>query len=176
MNRATLVGVLSLTLGGCARDSVFPEAGAPQGLIDSEGALSPEACRGVDLRPEEHVLDESALVALLARRGFRSEVTRARADLTYVEVPAIGRVAKIRLRVARLSSPIEAAQELHRALDERGAGGWGVHRGNLAVLAPSGERDRVVSFAVKTGLACWGVLTIEGGDGAYVLPGGYAEL
>lgn len=176
MKQWWLAPLLSLALIGCARESVFPRAEALGGIVDADGVLQDRVCRGVDLRPEARTLDEIALVDFLGRRGIPVEVSHARSDLAYVDIPSGSGGARVRLRVARLASSTEAAEELHHALDEHGRGAWGVHRGNLAVLATAGDRERVVSFAARTGLACWGVLTVEGGDGAFVVPGGYAEL
>jgi hypothetical protein len=34
----------------------------------------------------------------------------------------------------------------------------------------------MLAFALKTRLACWGVLTVAGRDDDFVVPGGYTEL
>ena len=81
----------------------------------------------------------------------------------------------MRLRVAILPDAPAAGRDLHEAILQHGTGSWGVHRGNLAVLAPIGDPDEIVSFAAKTKLACWGVLTLAGRDDSFVTPGGYFE-
>ncbi|MDF2698430.1 MAG: hypothetical protein K0S65_6814, partial [Labilithrix sp.] len=55
-------------------------------------------------------------------------------------------------------------------------GSWGIHRANIAVLAPPGSVPDILAFVGKTKLACWGVLTVAGRDDAFVVPGGYREL
>lgn len=140
--------------------------------------LKPAVCASADERPDFETLDESALVHFLAARGFPARIERARSDLVYVDVPTepAHPVHWVRLRVAILPSPVQAGQELHRAVLEQGTGSWGVHRGNLAVLAPVGELENILAFNAKTGLACWGVLTIARHDDDFVVPGGYREL
>jgi hypothetical protein len=81
-----------------------------------------------------------------------------------------------RLRVAVLGSATQAGEQLHEAMGQQGNGSWGVHRSNIAILGPAGHMDDVVAFAVKTRLACWGVLTVQQGDDAIVVPGGYLEF
>jgi hypothetical protein len=137
--------------------------------------LKPDACQGEPLKPDYTPLNEGALVRFLTAHGFESRTVRARNDLVYVDVTNAGD-HPVRLRVAILNDPPAAGQELHEAILQHGPGSWGVHRSNLAVLAPIGEPGEVVSFAVKTKLACWGVLTMAGLDDTFVVPGGYFEL
>src|SRR5205823_3175455 len=118
---------------------------------------------------------EGELVRFLTAHGYESKTVRARSDLVYVDVLNAGD-HPVRLRVAILPDPPAAGKELHQAILQHGEGSWGVHRSNLAVLAPIGEPSEVVAFAVKTKLACWGVLTMAGLDDTFVVPGGYLEL
>lgn len=138
--------------------------------------LKPSVCDGMkELRPEYKTLREDAVIEFLKTQGV--ELTRkekARADLVYYWVTFEGK--PVRLRVAILPSAQEAGRELHEAILQHGAGSSGVHRSNLAVLFPIGDPDQVIAFAVKTKLACWGVLTMAGRDDDFVVPGGYTEL
>ena len=38
------------------------------------------------------------------------------------------------------------------------------------------DMDAILDFAIKTKLACWGVLSVSGRDDDFVEPGGYSEL
>ena len=172
-----------LALAGCGGGSLLPAtatvgvAQVAKGTSLESARLRPDVCVGVDLAPKYTALDEHALVDFLQAGGYRARVARARADLVYVELqtgPTTG--DRVRLRVALLPSSSQAGEELHRALLQHGTGWWGVHRSNLAVLAPRGTVERILDFAAKTRLACWGVLTVAGRDDAYVVPGGYREL
>jgi len=137
--------------------------------------LKPAACQGEPLKPDYSPLNEGALVRFLTAHGYESRTVRARSDLVYVDVMNAGD-HPVRLRVAILNDAPAAGTELHEAILQHGPGSWGVHRSNLAVLAPIGDPDEVVTFAVKTKLACWGVLTMAGLDDTFVVPGGYFEL
>jgi hypothetical protein len=108
-------------------------------------------------------------------RGFDMRTANARTDLQYVDVPSDEK-RTVRLRVAVLPTATRAGEELHEAMTLQGKGSWGVHRGNLAILGPVGHVENIVAFAAKTRLACWGVFTIQGGDDAMVVPGGYLEF
>jgi hypothetical protein len=139
--------------------------------------LTPATCQGVaEMRPEYTVLDESSLMRFLKARGYELGRTRARSDLVYVDVLNAGGDAPVRLRVAILPSAQQAGRDLHEAILDHGPGSWGVHRSNLAVLAPIGNPDQVAAFAGKSQLACWGVLTMAGRDDTFVITGGYTEL
>lgn len=142
-----------------------------------EARLRPEVCEGVaENRPEKSALDEKALASFLERQGLQTTMVRERPDLVYVDVSNAGSDKPVRLRVAVLADSHAAAADLHKALLEHGSGSWGVHRGNLAVLAPIGSMDQIVEFAGKYKLACWGVLTVSGRDDDFVVPGGYMEF
>jgi hypothetical protein len=139
--------------------------------------LHTDVCNGMaELRPEFKTLTENDLIGFLKTQGFNTRSIRARSDLVYVEITNPPGGGIVRLRVAILPSPYEAGTELHEAILQHGAGSWGVHRSNLAVLAPIGSTNQIVGFAVKTKLACWGVLTLSGRDDDFVVPGGYTEL
>ena len=139
--------------------------------------INPSVCQGMaELKPEYTILDETSLMRFLQSRGYELRRTRARADLVYVDVVNAGGEIPVRLRVAVLPNAQAAGRELHEALLEHGPGSWGVHRSNLAVLAPIGSPDQAVAFATKTQLACWGVMTIAGRDDTFVITGGYTEL
>jgi hypothetical protein len=137
--------------------------------------LHPEVCKEEALKPDFGRLDEDSFVAFLRAHGVEGvRRIRARNDLVYVDV---GQGEKaVRFRIAILKSPEEAGNELHEAMLEHGPGSWGVHRSNLAVLAPSASLEDVLSFVNDTKLACWGVLTFAGLDDTFVIPGGYTEL
>ena len=134
--------------------------------------LKPEACSGVDLTPDVAHLDEKSLVDFLHKQNIDVTLDRARADLVYADVRTGG--VSARLRIAVLPNTQTAGEELHGAIAQQGA--WGVHRSNLAVLAPAGSTTNVLAFALRTKLACWGVLTVMDGSEAAVIPGGYREL
>jgi hypothetical protein len=139
--------------------------------------LRPSVCSDVDVRPEYAALDEQSIVAFLKARGLPTRVEKARSDLFYVETQINpDRDEWVRLRVAILPSAAQAGQELHHAILEHGPGSWGIHRSNLAVLAPIGSVDDILAFSAKTKLACWGVLTLAGRDDDFAVPGGYREL
>ena len=138
--------------------------------------LRRELCQGEDLRPHYGSLDEADLVRFLARQHMEVSVERPRADLVYVTPTDGSAVSGPRLRVAILASADEAGLELGEAIAQHGLGSWGVHRSNLAVLAPADDVEQVVSIVARTKLACWGVFTIAGASEVYVIPGGYREL
>jgi hypothetical protein len=172
-------------LAGCASEPASaylttPAGGAAYatGSYDMDHVrLKPELCRDVpENKPEEGMLDEGALVTFLQRMGFHTSVVRARSDLTFVDVLDAGGDQPVRLRVAILPTPHAAGNDLHNALLAHGPGSWGVHRGNLAVLAPIGSMGQVLELAGKTKLACWGVLTVAARDDDFVVPGGYLEF
>lgn len=138
--------------------------------------LKPDVCRGVpEDKPESEPLDATALVSFLERQGLHTNVIRERPDLVYVDVTGLG-TDPVRLRVAILPSPYDAGSDLHHAILQHGPGSWGVHRSNLAVLAPIGSMDQIMELAGRTKLACWGVLTVAALDDDFVVPGGYMEF
>jgi hypothetical protein len=163
-------GAVTLDTGGANA-----EANVEGSMTPGYMRLKPQACQGEALKPEYGLLNEGALVKFLTAHGYESRTVRARSDLVYVDIMNAGD-HPVRLRVAILADPPAAGNELHEAILQHGQGSWGVHRSNLAVLAPIGDPSEVVSFAVKTKLACWGVLTVAGLDDTFVVPGGYFEL
>ncbi len=147
--------------------------------VGSQGTLrlKPSVCTnlGIPLTPEIGTLSVETFVKFLKARGFNIRLVNERTDLTYVDLE-IAPSQWVRLHVAVLGAPMQAGQDLHEAMGQQGTGAWGVHRSNIAILAPAGRVDDIIAFAVKTGLACWGVLTIQRGDDAVVVPGGYLEF
>ena len=139
-----------------------------------EARFRPEVCKDEPTKPDFGSLNEDDLIQYLTARGLNTSKTRARSDLVYVDVVEGKEV--VRLRVAILDSSHAAGHELHESILEHGPGSWGIHRSNLAVLAPIGSLSQIISFAVKTKLACWGVLTVAGLDDTFVVSGGYTEL
>jgi hypothetical protein len=127
------------------------------------------------LKVEQKTLDTDAVKAMLIEGGLEVDEIRQRADLVYFDARGADLAQPIRLRVAILATPEDAAQELHNALLQAGKGAWGFHRGNVAVLAPPARFQDVLVFAAKTKLACRGVLTVSTGSEAYVVAGAYAE-
>lgn len=140
-----------------------------------EVRIKAEACTGFDLEPDYASLDYASLVQFLQQRGFKVKVTKRRSDLVYLDLSGKGK-SVVRLRVAILGSAQEAGRDLHEALLQHGPGTWGVHRSNLAVLGPIGNTEKVVYFAVRSKLACWGELMLAGRDDLFAIPGGYQEL
>jgi len=168
-------GNLRLNAGGSASSYVEGFSG---GAANNPSAMrfKPSVCNEVDLHPEYKTLDENALLAFLKTQNLETKVTRARGDLVYIDVTNAGTAEPVRLRVAILKNAPDAGKELHEAVLQHGAGSWGVHRANLAVLGPIGSIDDMITFAVKTKLACWGVMTMAGRDDTFVVPGAYMEL
>ncbi|MBK7395573.1 MAG: hypothetical protein IPJ34_04525 [Myxococcales bacterium] len=185
--RLGLLGLLGLF--GCASTShplaMNSTSEVSSSVISSRGSggdldairLKPEVCKELNVDPEHKLLDEKALVAFLEAQGLKIKTERARNDLVYLDVAGAGSKEPVRLRVAILKNPEAAGAELHTALLQHGPGSWGVHRANLAVLAPIAEStEHALAFAIKTKLACWGVLTLAGRDDTFVIPGGYFEM
>lgn len=145
-------------------------------LEPGSARLKPEVCRDTpENKPETATLDASDLVSFLERQGLHTSVIRPRPDLAYVDVAGLG-TEPVRLRVAILPNAYAAGNDLHHAILQHGAGSWGVHRSNLAVLGPIGSMDQIFELAGRTKLACWGVLTVAGLDDDFVVPGGYMEF
>jgi hypothetical protein len=137
--------------------------------------IKPNVCDGMkELHPEYKNIDENNLADFLKAQGYEVTRDRLRSDLVYFDVRKGGEILK--LRVAVLPTAPEAGRELHQAILEHGPGSWGVHRSNVAVLGPIGDTEQVVSFAARSKIACWGVLTMAGRDDSFVIPGGYTEI
>jgi hypothetical protein len=152
--------------------STTGESGAPR--------FNRSLCEGVDLSPDRAKLTEANFVRFIQAQRFEVRVERQQVDeknreLLYVFVRIPGVAEAIPLRVAVLPSSEAAGRSLYEAVLERGAGAWGVHRGNLAVLGPMGSLSDDVAFAGLTKMACWGVFTFAGTDDAFVAEGGYVE-
>lgn len=167
-------GAYLSTSGGdaAARLTTSVEGGSGSDL--GEMRLRPALCEGIDLTPSFEALSVADLEKFFASQGIAYQRERARDDLHYLDV-SVGS-DKARLRVATLDSASEAGRDLHKALLQHGAGAWGTHRSNLAVLAPIASLDQIIAFSEKTKLPCWGVLTVAGRDDSFVIPGGYYEL
>jgi hypothetical protein len=136
--------------------------------------IDPEACSGLDTKPDFSTLGAQSLRSFLDAQGIAYERTEARSDLEYLDV-AEG-AQKVRLRVATLDTARAAGRDLHEALLQHGPGSWGVHRSNIAVLGPASDVEAAIGYSLKTKLACWGVLTVAGRDDTFVVRGGYSEL
>lgn len=168
-------GNMRLSSGGDADSSLEPMEGGASTDIGTK-RFKTSVCQGIDLKPEYSLLDENALLKFLKEQGLETRLTPARGDLVYLDVMNGGTREPVRLRVAILKSSYEAGRDLHDALLQHGHGSWGVHRSNLAVLGPIASSEDAIVFAVKTKLACWGVMTMAGRDDTFVIPGGYLEL
>jgi hypothetical protein len=161
---------LPSTPGASASD--LAEKVSPTGTL----RLKPGVCKDFSLQPETGTLSAEATILFLKQRGLTVHIKNERPDLVYVEVQ-VEDGKTVRLRVAILENSEKAGEDLHQAMLQQGKGSWGVHRGNIAILAPVGHMDDIITFAVtRTKLACWGVLTVELSDDAIVVPGGYLEL
>lgn len=166
------------TLSPAAAQASAGVTGSTEGKGSStelgKARLEPDACEGYDTSPEHERLSVGAFQRHLDSKGLSYEVSVERGDLHVFDVDYGGRSTP--LRVATLKDRHEAGRHLHDALLEHGQGYWGVHRSNLAVLGPPGSSAEAIGFAVDSGLACWGVLTLVGRDDSFVVPGGYYEL
>ncbi len=155
-----------------SNDVESPDSNADTSL--GEFVIKPEACNGVERRPDYTALDVEDFEAFLTAQQVTFQRVRARDDLHYVDAKIDGEA--VRFRVATLTNSRDAARDLYEALLQHGRGSWGVHRSNVAVLAPIAESpDDIVGFAIRTKLACWGVLMAAGRDDAFVVTGGYYE-
>lgn len=132
-------------------------------------------CGQVDTKPVLNKLTQLDFGRFLTSQNEGREPVKARGNLYWYDFPGVDG-EMVRLRVAVLDTPEEAAQELHRSLLEHGPGWWGLRRGNLAVLAPKAGLGEAVAFAVKYKLVCWGVFNYSALDDVSVVAGPYAEL
>jgi hypothetical protein len=176
-------------LAGCGGHASQMPAGPDwrQYVVDRPGASGtsalewrPDVCARADLHADYHLLNETSLVAFLRDQQLDARVERQPVEankpgLVFVFVSSPGSSQAVPLRVAILPSADEAGRDLYDALLQRGSGAWGVHRANLAVLGPYGNKEDDLQFAAKTRLACWGTFTFSDGDDAFVVQGGYAE-
>jgi hypothetical protein len=152
----------------------------PGGSGSSALEWRPDVCARVDLHADYHVLNEASLVAFLHDQQIDARVERQPVEankpgLVFVFVTGPGSTQPVPLRVAILHSADEAGRDLYDALLQKGAGSWGVHRANLAVLGPPGNDEDDLQFAAKSKLACWGTFTFSSDNDAVVVQGGYAE-
>ncbi|GAC1559559.1 MAG: hypothetical protein NVS3B10_18180 [Polyangiales bacterium] len=161
---------------GDAADFVEGQGGKSGHLAPGEMRFRRSACKDFDLHADYRTLDENALAEFLRGQGFTIRAERARNDLVYFDVTGKGLDEPARLRIAILKSPGDAGKELHEAVLQHGEGSWGVHRANLAILAPIADPAVAVAFASHTKLACWGVFVMAGRDDSFVVPGAYTEL
>ena len=161
---------------GDAAEFVEGQGGKSGHLEPGEMRFCRSTCKDFDLHADYRTLDENALAEFLRAQGYTVRAERARNDLVYFDVTGKGLDEPARLRVAILKSPGDAGKELHEAVLQHGDGAWGVHRANLAVLAPIADHDVAVAFAAHSKLACWGVLVMAGLDDSFVVPGAYTEL
>lgn len=153
-----------------------PENGADPSLTLGEFKVGPETCQGIDTHPVTQKLSPDDLTRFLAAHGAGSVSPKlARSNLYWFDFPSSEK-SFVRLRLAVLEDAKGATRDLHDALLQHGPGWWGVHRSNLAVLAPKASLREAMAFAIKHKLVCWGVFTYAGNDDAYVVPGPYAEL
>ena len=150
------------------------ESGGDESTHLSQLRFKETSCNGYDLTPEKEILTISSLKEHLRYRAISFTVTQERDNLHLFDIDVQGE--KSQLRVATLKTAREAGRHLHQALLEHGRGYWGIHRSNVAVLAPAGSVDEAAGFALKTGLLCWGVFTQAARDDSFVVPGGYFEL
>jgi len=159
-----------------ATDFVEGQGGKSGSLDPGEFRFKRGVCKDMDLHVDYRTLDENDLAQFLHAQGFTLRAERARNDLVYFDLTGNGLKEPTRLRVAILKNPMDAGRELHEAVLQHGQGSWGVHRSNLAVLAPIADTGDAVSFAMHSKLACWGVMVMAGRDDSFVIPGAYTEL
>jgi len=179
---------LLATAVGCAPEALPLPAGADAAryadlsATNANGAprFNRSLCDGVDLSPDRAQLTEASFIRFLQAQRFAVQVERQQVDeknreLLYVFVRIPDVAEAIPLRVAVLPNSEAAGRSLYEAVLQRGTGAWGVHRGNVAVLGPTGSLADDVAFAGVTKMACWGVFTFAGTDDAFVAEGGYVE-
>jgi hypothetical protein len=137
-----------------------------------------EVCKGVDTHPISTALTQDSLTRFLDAQGIRGVDVKARDNLFWFEFPGDKpeEGERVRLRLAVLDDPNQAADELHKSLLQHGPGWWGLRRSNLSVLAPKGGLSESVAFALRYKLVCWGMMSVSDLDDVYVIPGPYTEL
>ena len=184
-------GPLALLVTGCAgidagvdypdepddwdRHLVTPENEPDPSVSLGEFKVHPDACKGIPTHPVLTPLTPDDLTRFLESQGVKVAPRQARTNLYWYDFPN-GDGGFVRLRLAVLPNAPAAAKDLHNSLLDHGPGWWGLHRSNLAVLAPKAGLGEAVAFATKHKLFCWGVFTYAGVDDAYVVPGPYSEL
>jgi hypothetical protein len=146
--------------------------------IDNDFVITEQLCEGLDTHTETRPIAQDDLLRFLERVGKPPAEIKARGNLYWFEFPGDdpndGDV--VRLRLAVLDSPEEAADELHRSLLQHGPGWWGIRRSNISILAPKSGLGDAMAFAVHYKLPCWGAMMRAGLDDVYVIPGPYTEL
>jgi len=203
MVRRLLFASLSSLAPACGRASELPAATGWEGVVvDREARESPVqgpelegsvshyrlrslefrsgVCEGYDLTPDRTTLDEASLVRFLERRNYTVHLEHQPVDpkkppLSFAFMSGRGITEPIALRIAVLPSTDAAGRALHDALRQRGAGAWGLHRSNVAVLGPMGTTAEAIALVARTQLACWGTPTFADSEGSAVVPGGYTE-
>jgi hypothetical protein len=155
-----------------------PENQSDPSVSLNEFVISDDLCEGVDVHTETRPIAQDELTRFLERVGAPPAQVKARGNLYWYEFPGDdpddGDV--VRLRLAVLDTPEEAADELHQALLHHGPGWWGVRRSNLSILAPKTGLGTAIAFAMRYKLPCWGALMVAGLDDVYVVPGPYTEM
>lgn len=157
-----------------AQEQTEDTAGNTGSMSLGDMRFKPGLCKGMDLTPDYSHLGPGDLVRFLQAQNIQVKLEQARSDLYYAIVTCPG-LKPVKLRVAVLDTPAHAGRDLHQAVLQHGPGAWGVHRANLAVLAPIGSVEQVVFFAARSRLACWGELIMAGRDTDFVIPGGYRQ-
>jgi hypothetical protein len=137
-----------------------------------------EACDGVDTHAVSAQLAQDDLERFLESAGAPVKAVKARGNLYWFDFPGTNPESGdvVRLRLAILDTPEDAAAELHKSLLEHGPGWWGLRRSNLSVLAPRASFSEALGFALKHKLPCWGMMMMSDADDVYVVPGPYMEL
>ncbi len=137
-----------------------------------------EVCEGIDTHTMTKPIAQDDLARFLEATGGPDVQVKARGNLYWYDFPGSdpddGDV--VRLRLAVLGTPEEAADELHKSLLQHGPGWWGLRRGNVSVLAPKAGLAEALAFALKYKLVCWGMMSYTDLDDVYVIPGPYMEL
>jgi len=134
------------------------------------------ACQGIDTHPIKSKLTQDDFTRFLEAQQIPKPPVKARGNLYWYDFPGDKAEDSVRLRLAVLDTPEEAADELHKSLLDHGPGWWGIRRSNLAILAPRGGLAAAVAFALKYKLPCWGIMSVTHVDDVYVIPGPYTEL
>ena len=146
--------------------------------IDNTFVIDEQICEGIDVHTETRPIAQDDLLRFLERVGKPPSQIKARGNLYWFEFPGEdpddGDV--VRLRLAVLDGPEEAADELHRSLLQHGPGWWGIRRSNISILGPKGSLSEQMGFAIMYKLPCWGAVMRAGLDDVYVIPGPYTEL
>jgi hypothetical protein len=171
--------------GDIAGDIASPEGDSGGSIGFNSFKVKADSCK----LPSGQLIDTHTVVAqlnqedfsrFLEQAGAKLAPTKARGNLYWYDIPVRENDKEdkrtLRLRLAVLGSPEEAAIDLHRSLLEHGPGWWGVRRSNLALLVPKAGLGDAMRFALKYKLPCWGSMAYAGADDVYVIPGPYSQL